>query len=70
MIPLRYQQPDSWPHRFTKSSAEYRGYNGLKWQDMTCVHCDLLYTHNKEPKPIGICPGRNDKETMRRLGVE
>lgn len=70
MIPVRYQQKNAWPHRFTKVSGEVHGDNGEKWQYMQCVHCDAAYIQGYEPKPIGVCPGRNDKETLRRLGVD
>ncbi len=65
----RYQQKDAWPHRFTKTSAEYEGENGRKWQDMMCVHCDTRYTQGRDPRPVGVCRARNDKETLKRLGV-
>ncbi len=68
-IPERYAGRDAWPHRFTKTSGEYEGDNGRKWQDMICVHCELRYTQGKQERPIGVCRGRSDSETYKRLGV-
>lgn len=69
MIPQRYMEKDAWPHRFTKNSPEYVGEDGVKWQNMVCVSCGLNYVQGRSPKPIGACPARNDKETLKRLGL-
>lgn len=68
MIPARYQKPNAWPHTFAKKSGEYVGEFGTIWQNMQCTHCGLEYIQGKEPKPIGVCPERNDRDELIRLG--
>lgn len=65
-----------WPHLFTKSGVpkkigEEKVFDNttrsVLAQEMICVHCDLKFIHNVDPRPGGSCPGRNTKKEMKRL---
>lgn len=69
-IPDRYKRPDSWPHAFAPGESRTDDSTGYQITKMYCTYCHRTYWMNKEPRPVGVCPARNDKSEYRRLGVD
>ena len=66
-VPLKYQQPDAWPHAFTPKGKEYDGPNGRKVKDMICTYCYKEYTYGVQPRPTEPCKKRTDRAERSRL---
>lgn len=65
-----------WDHQFTKLDKEFQigeqiDVTGEKVpvmaQKMICVHCNKEFIQNKDARPQGPCPARNDKREMKRI---
>jgi hypothetical protein len=67
-IPDRYLQRNAWPHVFAKTKITKDGPRGLANKHI-CFHCQMEWW-DKNPRPIGLCPARNDKREHKRLGVD
>lgn len=65
----RYKDKDSWPHRFIKRSEPFQGGNGKLWQLFSCMFCDKEWVGGRDAKPVGVCPARNDRSELKKLGV-
>lgn len=63
----RYKDKNAWPHNFIKQGGLVTGDDGLPVQPHICIHCHIEWKMGQHPRPIGICPARNDRDELKRI---